>query len=145
MHMLNRTFIERLVGDSRCHLPYHVARKAIDCLALQGDAPVPTRIEGLKFEMFIFDALAYARRSVTMEVAREEEFAPVKNSSGADSPATARSALVSLHRRWLERALGAPLAGEPDVEISPLRALSEEDFVRSYRPDGPVTFPLYLA
>jgi hypothetical protein len=38
-----------------------------------------------------------------MEVAREEEFAPVKNKEGPDSPDTARQALIDLHRSWLKR------------------------------------------
>jgi UDP-N-acetylglucosamine/UDP-N-acetylgalactosamine diphosphorylase len=80
----------------------------------------------------VFDALAPAERSVTLEVARELEFSPVKNANGEDSPDTTRRALCRLHAAWV-RAAGLPLP-EPDaggvhpVEIDPLLAESEEEF-----------------
>jgi UDP-N-acetylglucosamine/UDP-N-acetylgalactosamine diphosphorylase len=96
--------------------------------------------------MFIFDALAFAQRYVTLEVDRAQEFAPVKNSDGADSPETARRAMCARHRAWLARALGTPVSDEALVEISPLRALEAEEFLRSYRPpSASVEFPLYIA
>ena len=62
-------------------------------------------MSGIKFEMFIFDALGFAEHSVTLEVPREEEFSPVKNADGADSPASARRALLQRDRSWLAQAL----------------------------------------
>jgi len=35
---------------------------------------------------------------------REEEFAPVKNATGLDSPESARDLLRALHARWLQKA-----------------------------------------
>jgi len=35
------------------------------------------------------------------ETLREEEFAPLKNAVGDDSPDTARQYLKNLHRRWV--------------------------------------------
>jgi UDP-N-acetylglucosamine/UDP-N-acetylgalactosamine diphosphorylase len=61
-----------------------------------------------------------------MEVAREEEFSPVKNKEGIDSPETAQKAMVDLHRRWLGEA-GVEVAPGAKVEISPLFALNKEE------------------
>ncbi len=51
-----------------------------------------------------------------MEVQRAQEFAPVKNASGVDSPASARAAVSSLHRSWIVAA-GGTVEGEGDVEV----------------------------
>lgn len=42
-----------------------------------------------KFEAFIFDAFTRYDDMTILRVKREEEFAPVKNRTGADSPETA--------------------------------------------------------
>jgi len=39
-----------------------------------------------------------------MEVLREDEFSPVKNMEGENSPATARQDLINLFGRWLRSA-----------------------------------------
>lgn len=58
-------------------------------------------VQGVKLEQFIFDPFPLARSSILVEVARQAEFAPVKNASGSpsDSPDTARAALIALHTR----------------------------------------------
>ena len=43
-----------------------------------------------KFETFFFDAFGSLDDMAIMRVKREEEFAPVKNADGDDSPETAR-------------------------------------------------------
>jgi len=65
-------------------------------------------------------------------VIREEEFSPVKNQKGDDSPDTARAAMNRLHRSWLQEA-GAVLAPEAQVEISPLCALDKEELIRKLK------------
>jgi len=40
-----------------------------------------------------------------LEVDRDEEFAPVKNATGADSPESAKMLISRLHQKWL-RAVG---------------------------------------
>ena len=42
-----------------------------------------------KFEMFIFDGFEIADDMLALSVKREENFAPIKNKEGVDSPATA--------------------------------------------------------
>lgn len=143
IHMINRGFVEQLTTRDDFRLPYHLAVKAIETLDLQSG--MVRTIEGIKFEMFIFDALGFAQRSITLEVPREEEFAPVKNSSGQDSPATACAAMIRLHSAWL-KAAGAT-AALPDslaVEISPLFALDEDEFREKFTLPAAITSPLYI-
>ena len=61
-----------------------------------------------------------------METPREEEFAPLKNATGADSPETVRAARLALHARWLE-ARRSPTRTAIPVEVSPLFALDADE------------------
>ncbi len=145
IHMLNRQFAETVSTSPEFHLPYHIAVKDIACLAIENNRHVSDTIKGIKFEMFVFDALSFARRPVTLEVPRQEEFAPVKNKEGADSPDTARAALVSRYRSWLRAsAAGDLIPQDAAVEISPLYALDEREFVQKYTAPSAVSPPLYI-
>ena len=55
-----------------------------------GQMVVPDKPNAYKFESFIFDAFSSLDDMLIMRVKREEEFAPVKNAEGVDSPETAR-------------------------------------------------------
>jgi len=122
IHMINRSFVEKITTED-LSLPYHRARKKIQTLDVAGRT---NEIEGIKFETFIFDALPLAEKSVTLEVFREHEFAPVKNRSGQDSLESAMEMQSSLHRSWIEDA-GVTLDPGIPVEISPLFALTREE------------------
>jgi len=41
-----------------------------------------------------------------LSVVREEEFAPVKNADGIDSPESARNLIYNLHRSWIKNSGG---------------------------------------
>lgn len=85
--------IEALRKISTEALPWHVARKTVN------------GVEGCwKFEQFLLDAFPLLGKLLPYGVEREDEFAPVKNASGNDSPESARKMLGTLHRYWLERA-----------------------------------------
>ncbi|MCL1911682.1 MAG: UDPGP type 1 family protein [Leptospirales bacterium] len=119
VHLFNLDFIERLTSGESAALPFHTARKTLS--AHEGE------IDGFKFEKFIFDALPMAEHTVVMETRREDEFAPVKNASGPDSPETSQKLMSELHRKWLlSRGIGIPEKVSV-VEISPLTALEAED------------------
>ena len=134
VHLLEVDFVERLT-EGGLALPYHRAIKRVPHI---GDA----RSGGpnaIKFETFLFDALPFAERSVTIEAAREEEFSPIKNAEGADSPETARADLNRLYARWIEAAGGSVARGpdgEPvDLEIDPRYALDAAELAERL-PDG---------
>lgn len=148
MHMLKVSFIRRL-HDAGIRLPFHRADKTVPHIDARGHPVTPDRPNGIKFESFIFDALAFAENPVTLEVIRGEEFSPVKNATGANSPESARRDLMELHASWLERA-GATVPRHPDgslavrIEISPLAALDPRDVLERFRPPPPVTGDLLL-
>ncbi len=145
IHILNRAFVQRLTEKRLFSLPYHSAIKQINCLELQSGNLKKISKEGLKFEMFIFDALGFAKNPVTMLVNRHEEFSPVKNRQGSDSPETALKSMSSLHRKWLEKA-DVDLKGldNVEVEISPLYALNENEFRKKFNNIKELPNPLYF-
>jgi len=131
VHALEHRFVRELTRDG-LDLPWHVARKQ---MAVVDDEGLVAKREGFKFEAFVFDALGASPASVTMEVSRAEEFSPVKNAEGEDSPQTSRRDLCALFEGWV-RAAGHELP-EPDsdgvlpLEIDPLRAEHEHEFLAS--------------
>jgi UDP-N-acetylglucosamine/UDP-N-acetylgalactosamine diphosphorylase len=138
VHCIDRAFAERLTTDG-LSLPYHRALKRVPYVDAAERPVSPDEANAVKFETFLFDALAYAARTIAVEARRDEEFAPIKNGVGADSPHTARAALNRRNAEWIERAGGSVLRdgdGEPvDIEIDPLFAL-DADELREAFPDG---------
>jgi UDP-N-acetylglucosamine/UDP-N-acetylgalactosamine diphosphorylase len=129
IHAIDLEFVADLTRGG-LQLPWHVAKKSMAVIDARGE---PVRMDGYKFETFVFDALAFARKSVTLEVDRALEFSPVKNAEGEDSPATARADICRLFAGWVERAgLPLPAAGADGVrpvEIDPCLAEDAETFV----------------
>lgn len=119
VHMISREFCQNMAQGS---FPYHKAEKVVTVDSVQ--------VKCQKFEKFVFDGLLYARKTVVMEVDRAEEFSPVKNASGGDSPQTCIEAQVNLYKKWLKR-VGVDV-GAGVVEISALYATSEDEFVRKF-------------
>ena len=135
IHVLSRSFVERLTESGQCALPYHRADKKVSCLDESGHIVQPIEPNAVKLEMFIFDALPLARRAVVLETSRSEEFSPIKNANGPDSLATSLHDQVRRSAGWLERA-GVSLPRDADgqvaaaIEISPLYADSAEALAR---------------
>jgi UDP-N-acetylglucosamine/UDP-N-acetylgalactosamine diphosphorylase len=104
IHLFSVDFLSRVTGTGG--LPFHVAKKAVPHFDPETGVVVDPGQEpnALKFERFIFDALPLAERWLAVEARREEEFAPLKNATGADSPETVRQAQLALHARWLAHA-----------------------------------------
>jgi len=148
IHILDADFVERTSGGEYS-LPYHIAQKAVPYIDDTGEIVRPEEKNGLKFEKFVFDALGRAKETAIMEVDREEEFAPVKNAEGEDSPATALDMMIRLHAGWLEEA-GARVPRDADgkpagpLEISPLFALDAYELKERLPASFEVKLPLYL-
>ncbi len=148
IHLFALDFIEQLV-EHGTGLPWHVAHKKIPFLDEAGRVVQPETPNGYKFETFIFDAFPQAQRFVILEVERTQEFSPVKNATGVDSPDTARRDLINLYASWLEQA-GVEVPRDErghvrgHIEISPLFALGPEEL--NERLSTPVLFrdALYL-
>ena len=79
-------------------LPYHSAFKKATYIDKNGNKVVPDGPNAYKFEAFLFDAFGELDDMAILRVKREEEFAPVKNASGVDSPETARE----LYRKFYQ-------------------------------------------
>jgi UDP-N-acetylglucosamine/UDP-N-acetylgalactosamine diphosphorylase len=145
VHALAVDFVERLTRGG-LELPWHLARKKMSVVEADG-----RRVErtGVKFETFVFDALAHSHPSLVLEVDRREEFSPVKNKSGEDSPASCRADLCRMFASWV-RAAGLPLPA-PDaegihpLEVDPLCAETQDEFLSrpGLRPDVRPTGHLY--
>ncbi|MBQ8827975.1 MAG: UDPGP type 1 family protein [Clostridia bacterium] len=88
-NMFNISAFEKMSGEI-CGLPYHTAIKKTTYVDSTGNAVTPDKPNAYKFEAFIFDAFKYFDSMAIMRVERSEEFAPVKNKDGEDSPETAR-------------------------------------------------------
>lgn len=78
-------------------LPYHSAFKKATYIDKDGNKVVPTGPNAYKFEAFLFDAFGELDDMAILRVKREEEFAPVKNATGVDSPETARELYKKFH------------------------------------------------
>ena len=82
--------IKALKEISNHNLKYHCAIKKNSYIDENCNEVVPTEPNSCKFESFVFDALEFLDDMVIMRVDRNEEFAPIKNISGIDSPDTAK-------------------------------------------------------
>ena len=85
-HLYN---IQALEDLSNRELPYHIAFKKASYINDSGNVIKPEEPNSYKFEAFIFDGFAYYDNMSILRVNREEEFAPIKNAEGNDSPKTA--------------------------------------------------------
>ncbi|HCC04214.1 MAG TPA: UDP-N-acetylglucosamine pyrophosphorylase [Clostridiales bacterium] len=95
-NLFNISAIERMGSEP---LPYHSAFKKATYIDKDGNKIVPTSPNAYKFEAFLFDAFGEVDDMAILRVKREEEFAPVKNATGVDSPETARELYNNFHKK----------------------------------------------
>ena len=87
VHAFDTSFVRRVTDQADSLLPFHASAKKIPALDAEGNALSPREPNGHKLERFVFDALAAARGVCVVEARRSEEYSPVKNAEGSDSPA----------------------------------------------------------
>jgi UDP-N-acetylglucosamine/UDP-N-acetylgalactosamine diphosphorylase len=130
IHALRVDFIERLNQGGRLQLIWHRAEKKVPYVDESGKEIKPDKPNAVKLEQFVFDAIPLAKNAIVYTTDRAEEFSPVKNAEGVDSPATSRRDQIRRAARWFREAgVEVPTKGsEPDavLEISPLFATSAQ-------------------
>jgi UDP-N-acetylglucosamine/UDP-N-acetylgalactosamine diphosphorylase len=131
IHYFDLEFLAKVTKGSN-RIPFHVAKKKVPHLDEHGNFVQPTKENALKFERFIFDVLPLADRWTVVETSREEEFAPLKNATGADSADAVKQAITNLAADWLTHCgihVPRDAAGQSQfpLEISPLLALDADE------------------
>jgi UDP-N-acetylglucosamine/UDP-N-acetylgalactosamine diphosphorylase len=151
IHALRVSFIERLNAGGRLELPWHRAEKKVPYVNAKGETVKPDKPNAVKLEQFVFDAIPLAQNAIVYTTDRAEEFSPVKNAEGVDSPESSRRDQVRRAARWLIASgikVASTSAGEPAslIEISPLLATSAKQLAsrRLNRPEISAGESVYL-
>ena len=146
IHVFSVSFLKQ---ESVASLPLHVAHKKVPYCNDAGESIKSDDPNAYKFEKFIFDALPHAEQSLNVVFAREDEFSPVKNADGADSPVTAQCDMMLKFARWME-ACGVAVPRDADggllykLEIAPQYALDVEDLKSKLPTEFTVDGDLFL-
>ena len=88
--MCNLYTIDAIEKISKEVLIYHSALKKNSYIDIDGKEIIPQEPNSYKFESFIFDAFEFFDDIAILRGKREDDFAPVKNAEGVDSPKTAK-------------------------------------------------------
>ena len=138
IHLFDREFIRRMAtGAGGAVLPFHRADKKIPTIDAAGAPLKPEKANGVKFELFVFDALPFAKNPLVIETRRADDFSPVKNAEGVDSPQTCRDDQRRQFARWLN-AHGAGLATDATglpaltLEVAPAFGYDEDSFAAGW-------------
>lgn len=97
--MCNLFKIDAIEKISKEPLIYHSAFKKNSYIDENGKEVIPTEPNSYKFEAFIFDSFELFDDIAILRGKREDDFAPVKNKDGVDSPKTAKE----LYEKYWER------------------------------------------
>lgn len=106
--MCNLFSIEAIEKISKESLLYHSAFKKNSYINEEGKEVIPTEPNSYKFESFIFDSFEFFDDIAILRGKREDDFAPVKNKDGVDSPKTAKE----LYEKYWERQKKLPVGTE---------------------------------
>ncbi|MBP5312704.1 MAG: NADP-dependent isocitrate dehydrogenase [Clostridia bacterium] len=87
IYLFKKSALEKVAGNG---LPYHRYIKKVERLDENGILFKPEKPDSVKLEMFLFDIFNYIDDVTAFRIKREDEFAPIKNATGIDSPASAR-------------------------------------------------------
>ena len=151
VHLFDREFITRMAKGGG--LEFHRADKKVPAIDADGRPMKPEKPNAVKFELFVFDALPFAKNPLVIETDRADEFSPVKNAEGVRFPRSCRDDQLRQAARWLKAGgAGVPTdaSGVPEfaVEISPLFAADAAEFSENWSrlsPKPAVADGLYLS
>lgn len=87
--MCNLYSIKAIEKIASKNLPYHSAHKKASYMMENGEIFTATEPNAYKYEAFIFDGFNFFDNMTVLRGKREEDFAPIKNKEGNDSPETA--------------------------------------------------------
>ncbi|SPC66054.1 probable UDP-N-acetylglucosamine pyrophosphorylase [Ustilago sp. UG-2017b] len=127
-HFYTTKFLADDVPAFEPEMAFHIARKKIPTIDLASGQPIkPSTPNGMKLELFVFDVFPFCDKLAVHEVARQEEFSPLKNAkgTGVDDQDTSRRDLLAQQSRWL-KAASAKVQEGVEVELSPLLTYSGE-------------------
>lgn len=122
IHVFDRAFLEREASKA---MPLHLAFKKIP-MVVDGKVVKPDSPNGYKFEKFIFDILPNAKKAAFLAFNTKDEFSPVKNADGNDSPATCKADMQAKWAKWMSEA-GITVPADLPLEIDPVYALDAAD------------------
>ena len=125
IHVFDRAFLAREAAKA---MPLHLAFKKIPFVE-KGKVVQPKEPNGYKFEKFIFDILPKAKRAAFLAFDQKEEFSPVKNAEGNDSPATCQADLRAKWTKWFAE-IGMTVPKDVPIEIDPVYALDAKDLAK---------------
>lgn len=125
-HFYTTSFLKQVESFEK-DLAYHIARKKIPHIGQTGSEVKPSKPNGMKLEMFVFDVFPFTQNFAVLEVQRTDEFSPLKNApgTGSDDPETSRRDLLAQHKRFLQAA-GATVGQDTEIELSPLVSYAGE-------------------
>lgn len=103
--MCNLFNINAIKRASTNELDYHIAIKKADYLDENGTVVRASKPNAYKFEQFIFDTFKLFDDISILRGKREEDFAPVKNFDGEDSPETAKKLYENYWKNMMGRNL----------------------------------------
>jgi hypothetical protein len=126
IHLFDVDFLAAFSGNMKIHF----AIKKIKGYDFNSQEPELKKIEGIKFEKFVFDSIPAAKISKFYETEREEEFYPLKNKTGVDSIETCINGQSKMFFNWLKKVFTIKNDyNNQKVEISPLYAPDQEIFI----------------
>jgi len=141
IHLIRVDFVESINAEG-FRLPFNRAEKKVPYLDIDRNQPVePSEANAVKLETFVFDALPMTNHSIIYETERLDEFAPIKNAEGIDSPATSATLQQERAARWLTMN-GVIVPRDPEgrldamMEISQRAAIDPDDLKKHDLPSG---------
>lgn len=136
--LLNNVLLDEIKYDELIS-EFHISKKNIPCVKISKDLDkkeiISTSSLGVKFELFFNSIFKFATENglLLLEVEREEEFSPVKNSDDSqnDNPRTCKNMMTNLFSYWYKIS-GGKIKFENEDEKLKSDYLFEIDYLLSY-------------